>query len=843
MRCSNCNTENAEDARFCRDCGAPLYVQGSADTSGKKEKKKKPKKKLITAICIIVIAALIAGCAGWFGFSYINDKDNEGSIYTVTFDINADEEEVSYAPNSQNVEYGLLASCPAYPVRDGYIFGGWYTDSSCKKEYDFTKAVKKNITLYACWLDPDSEEAQITDEECEDYFDCLDELSEVYESFCTDEGDIEDEDIPDIIEAAQVLAQKYKEEGKVTYYSAGDRYVYLEFSSLLTYVFMVSQEDTSGDPTMLSACVLYPFYSTDWAWKGDVSSIAENEDAITSLISSFSETSSFYDEEISWADGLLYLEDCQVVIWDGHGGYVSDLGSILATSETVSIWSALADDLDLYVGEVYQDLNHAMGTKAVTISGVRSKYVYCLTPEYFSACLPDLDDAIVYLSACESGYDSRLADAFIEHGAKVVVANAGTEPIYTGYTQYMVGSVFALMLTKKSENEPYYTVQEALSELFSQGYDKSFAVKENGTIVYTDSWPQLFYAAGDVDDAANYTLWAGLEGVVTSDAELNMEKISVSVVNNTTGQEAASAEPDEDGYFVIDMLDGGDDNSYTLYVYYDGTEVYALENFFIETHRYKDFGDIYIDGTEVDIYVTDEDGEDISEALVSLTDEDGNVYSASLGTDDSLNYVYKTSVMPGEYTIEISCDGYRSVTDSVSVGDDALTLSYILETYSRVCITQLPIIDYDQYDENEGDSCIFHFDGSGLVNVHGDTVRNGSTSVDGTVYSNGLEVWIARWNFTQEMSWASITYALGGDYSILTGGTGLIESYNTTDFDTTIYFYDGNTLLASYHMTPSSYSYDISIDVTGVEELTIYVSDNEYAKGGTSFALYDMFLE
>lgn len=48
-----------------------------------------------------------------------------------------------YAPHA--------APMPADPVREGYTFGGWYTDEGCTKAYDWSSAVPEHITLYAKW--------------------------------------------------------------------------------------------------------------------------------------------------------------------------------------------------------------------------------------------------------------------------------------------------------------------------------------------------------------------------------------------------------------------------------------------------------------------------------------------------------------------------------------------------------------------------------------------------------------------------------------------------------------------------------------------------------------------
>ena len=40
---------------------------------------------------------------------------------------------------------------PADPTREGYTFGGWYTDEACTQAYDFGTPVAADLTLYAKW--------------------------------------------------------------------------------------------------------------------------------------------------------------------------------------------------------------------------------------------------------------------------------------------------------------------------------------------------------------------------------------------------------------------------------------------------------------------------------------------------------------------------------------------------------------------------------------------------------------------------------------------------------------------------------------------------------------------
>lgn len=44
---------------------------------------------------------------------------------------------------------------PTAPTKDGYDFGGWYTDKELKNKYDFSEKVTKSFTLYAAWVEKD----------------------------------------------------------------------------------------------------------------------------------------------------------------------------------------------------------------------------------------------------------------------------------------------------------------------------------------------------------------------------------------------------------------------------------------------------------------------------------------------------------------------------------------------------------------------------------------------------------------------------------------------------------------------------------------------------------------
>lgn len=160
------------------------------------------------------------------------------------------------------------------------------------------------------------------------------------------------------------------------------------------------------------------------------------------------------------------------------------------------------------------------------------------------------------------------------------------------------------------------------------------------------------------------------------------------------------------------------------------------------------------------------------------------------------------------------------------------------------CLEDMPLISESHYTGNQGDSCVFNLNRKGLPGIFNRYYGNGNVGIDGTVYNNGFEVWIARWNGGDKISWASATFDIGGKYKTLTGKSSVIKgSANTTSYDTSVYFYNGETLLYSFRMTPDDYEKSFKVDVTGVSNLTVMVKDNKEAAGGTSFALYDLFFD
>lgn len=156
-----------------------------------------------------------------------------------------------------------------------------------------------------------------------------------------------------------------------------------------------------------------------------------------------------------------------------------------------------------------------------------------------------------------------------------------------------------------------------------------------------------------------------------------------------------------------------------------------------------------------------------------------------------------------------------------------MTSNAVEEVASTSGIENWTLIESDRYTENLGDSFI---DNIGT--------RNGNTTIDEVTYSSGLEMWIGRWNYKKEKSWAWATYALDSTASSFTGTLSVLKnSTNTTSYDTTVEILLDGEVVYSYRMTPGFTPQDISISLEGASQITISVYDNEAAEGGTSFCI------
>ena len=93
------------------------------------------------------------------------DDEALSSVFTVNV---YDEYTVEFVPGEgageiepQTVRNGDTAEEPEAPEREGFVFGGWFTDEACAEKYDFSAPVEGDLTLYAKWTEEGEEPAPL----------------------------------------------------------------------------------------------------------------------------------------------------------------------------------------------------------------------------------------------------------------------------------------------------------------------------------------------------------------------------------------------------------------------------------------------------------------------------------------------------------------------------------------------------------------------------------------------------------------------------------------------------------------------------------------------------------
>ena len=111
--------------------------------------------------------------AGWYNgddeFKFDDDTTNAPNVLNLVAKWDINKYTVQFVsdhgktPTSQNVKYNNPATNPGELTEDGYTFDGWYADENRTIEFDFTKPITSNTTVYAKWTAKDYEVSFITE--------------------------------------------------------------------------------------------------------------------------------------------------------------------------------------------------------------------------------------------------------------------------------------------------------------------------------------------------------------------------------------------------------------------------------------------------------------------------------------------------------------------------------------------------------------------------------------------------------------------------------------------------------------------------------------------------------
>ena len=678
-----------------RDRSVSAIPSDEAQTERKAKQKSRKK-----AAFLLLAAAILLGAALFLIFGVLHRG------VTVTFDCNAPTEETYCEPAPMRLSKGDAVLQPAFPIRKSWKFAGWYLDEGCTAKYEFGAAAGKDLTLYARWIDGNSEEAAITDAEWAEFLEVEKALSDAAAPFRGEDGYVPEEKRSTATEALAQRAKALLRDGRITYVSREINGVYVEFASCLSLNYYFSSPlDASGGYQKITAVSVEPFAKADTVtfnsfgiienvW-GPVATQMAGE--ITGALLSHSHSHSVYGpERAAFRDLRDAEQSIDIFLWDGHGHYSSKYGPELLTSEIVPDDKA---EGDWYWANRFPFGYFDFGK----VDNDPNRYI-TLTPKFIAEYL-DLDHALVYLSACDSGHenDNRLADAFIEAGADTVFFNAGADAIKTQYSEtmmalilrYMIGSGPILRdgsITNEADGI-FHTAAEALK--LAEDYmtilcrmdgvtygKKCFYFDDNNTVHTQDSQPAL-----SENSKNDYTVCSGIKGkIVCSDNSVDPGKITLRL----TGPEERLPDIYRDGEFyfndlplVSEIAGYVSDSTYAPYrltIEYDGTPLQEIDNIRVGRHSFTDLKTIDLSGNcLLSVVVTDEEGNSLPNTVIEADNGENVYYPVQTDPDEP----YHTMVQKGKYTIRVSVPGYAPQEEKVHLREDML-LSYKLKPIGTV---------------------------------------------------------------------------------------------------------------------------------------------------------------
>lgn len=297
-------------------------------------------------------------------------------------------------------------------------------------------------------------------------------------SYVDDRGFVAPDQAEELMKEVSSVAEQMYSDGLLTDYSyaPGDSGVYMEIDGWLGVIFSPEVEDMMSGGT--EEVQIYTFEPNDGEFYANYALAGFNgpDDAASKIANSFEKfkfSHNINGKEVS-IENIKKIEPNSVIAWIGHGGYLDKFGSVLCLGTEAYDQSTIL---------IYQQ---EFADKAICLNGDKGFYI---TSVFFDKYMPEgcFDGSLVYLGACNSVTDTRLAESIANKGARAILGNSRSVNI--SYNFQMVYSFFEGLTTKKPDGN-YMTVSDALE----------YAKNKNGA---TDPWPfsaKSEVRLGSIDD-------------------------------------------------------------------------------------------------------------------------------------------------------------------------------------------------------------------------------------------------------------------------------------------------------------------------------------------------------
>lgn len=365
-----------------------------------------------------------------------------------------------------------------------------------------------------------------------EYTEINEEALDIEEKYATD-GFIQPEDISTVLDELEVLAKEYKSKGLISSYEKQSTSIYFKLNSGIGYLYTPTVEELLAGDDVGKILTIEPYATSSEFVSNYLIGGKSPDKAAEKIVADLPDNYSFSKDD-NWDsfsfEQVEQMGNHKIIIWYGHGGYVKEYGSVLGTSIPIKDQSSLLlYQLELSNGEM-----------------ILGKDCFCVSPSYFEKHIEDnsLEGSLVFLGACQSAMDNRLAEVFINKGASLVVGNSQT--IRIRYMLYMMDD-FMSALTNQYDDGTYWTAEDALAYAKSQNGDSDSEFWAYGAEV------KLIYS----ENKSEYRLY-----------DINIEKPDIENPNQNASTESTSPQqPEVKLSEECDMI---------LCTGYDGSDCYEL---------------------------------------------------------------------------------------------------------------------------------------------------------------------------------------------------------------------------------------------------------------------------
>lgn len=245
------------------------------------------------------------------------------------------------------------------------------------------------------------------------------------------------------IDAVGEYVESLYDEGAICDYLIEQDYIMFQESKTgVRYTYTPAIKDTLASGESLEIIIALPYANSE---KGKL----ELSSSYTYLANYAYEEfgyriTEYKDSQVTPETLIRIMKPNQFFIWNGHGIYSYLFGPELITGQDCSFDYLKSHALDFLSGRI----------------GVEDDDRIYVTAKYIEKYGPDISGSLIWLSACSSGKDYRLAYSFIDKGAATVVGFTGIT--YESYVLGVFRNAIYYMTQINEQTGEYYTVSEAV---------------------------------------------------------------------------------------------------------------------------------------------------------------------------------------------------------------------------------------------------------------------------------------------------------------------------------------------------------------------------------------------